>query len=89
MRQRSKTLMIGKSYKLHRSKNKKTSGIKFVITLTDDYWRSDSYPRLHHELRRHLDPFHNRSIGSDLVWKFNTREEAEHLISLAILKGLL
>ena len=73
------------AYTLAKSKNKKTGKIKFVIRL-NNIWRIDIRRQ---ELYDHFDPFRNRRIGRDMVWKFNTQEEAEHLLSLAILKGWL
>lgn len=43
-------------------------------------------------LAEHFDPFHNRRIyraDALYAWKFNTKEEAEQLLSIAILRGIL
>lgn len=73
------------TYLLTKSKNKKTGKVKFVIKLLHT-WRNDTSRTL---LYDHFDPFRNRRIGDDMVWKYETKEEAEHLLSIAILKGWL
>lgn len=73
------------SYTLNQFKNKKTGRVKFILKVSYrqrgiDIWRA---------LNDHFDPFRNRRIGNGyhMMWKYDTKEEASQLLSIAILKG--
>ena len=71
------------TYKIVKTKNKKTGIKKFLVI----HCRGIYTP--HRILSSHFDPHNNRRISaSDYTWKFDTREEAEIMVSLALLKGL-
>lgn len=92
MRHRTKT----NSYawlKLVKKTNPKT-GRRHYSVIADAYAYYGSYPGLlcdaitnnQQAWRDHFDPAGNRGMKSGLSWKFSNREDAEQLITLALLK---
>lgn len=71
-------------YTLSKIKNKKTGTKKYLFIISK--WGDIGVTRKLHEV---LDPFGNRQIAGAGIYKFNTKNEAESLIILAKLKGLL
>jgi hypothetical protein len=70
------------SYTLTKKRHGVCKG-KYILSMNDYY--TYGYTKL----REHFDPYDNRRIGDNNIWKFNTKEEAEELIILARLKGLM
>lgn len=96
MRHRTSTTVYGQWIKLVKKTNPKT-GRKHYSVVADPYAyvRSPtrygvSYPiapsDMNQTLRQHFDPAGNRGAKHGLSWKFKTKEEAEQLITLALLK---
>ena len=93
MRHRSSTTVYGQWIKLVKKTNPKT-GRKHYSVIVDSYGYFGSYPglsgldlRLITTLwRSHFDPAGNRGMRTALSFKFVNREQAEQLITLAILK---
>ena len=96
MRHRTKTDTYGNWIKLVKKTNPKT-GRKHYSVIIDAYAyvRSPSQygvryaiapSDMYQEWRKHFDPAGNRGMKSGLSWKFSNREEAEQLITLALLK---
>jgi hypothetical protein len=62
--------------------------------IADAYAYYGSYPGIrghalmdkHQDWRDHFDPGGNRGMKTGLSWKFTNREQAEQLITLALLK---
>jgi len=68
-------------------KNKKTGSVKFILKINS--WR-DHITWDHEAIHNHFDPFRNRKLRRWVWgWKYNTKEEAEHLLSIAILKEII
>ena len=92
MRHRSSTTSYG-WIKLVKKTNPKT-GRKHYSVIADAYTYYGSYPGLlgydlmdtHQAWRDHFDPGGNRGMKTGLSWKFTNREQAEQLITLALLK---
>ena len=92
MRHRTKT----NSYawlKLVKKTNPKT-GRRHYSVIADAYAYYGSYPGIVRDAlmdrqqawRDHFDPGGNRGMKTGLSWKFTNREQAEQLITLALLK---
>lgn len=92
MRHRSSTTSYG-WVKLVKKTNPKT-GRKHYSVIVDAYGYFGGYPNasneaivfIHNAWRNHFDPGHNRGKLSSWSWKFGNKEEAEQLITLALLK---
>jgi hypothetical protein len=79
--------MNGPLYTLKQKKHGVCRG-KWILSLNQyHYFRLITSPSA--KLREHFDPYNNRRIGDNNMWKFNTKEEPEELIILARLKGLM
>lgn len=93
MRHRTKTQSYGSWLTLTKKTNPKTGRRHFSI-IVDPYGYFGSYPNSNHEdivgihnaWRNHFDPGRNRGKLSSWSWKFGNREEAEQLITMALLK---
>ena len=93
MRHRTTTTKYG-WLKLVKKTNPKT-GRKHYSVIADAYqysgWISgqvtrDRLTNLHDAWRDHFDPGSNRGIKGGLSWKFSNKEQAEQLITMALLK---
>ena len=92
MRHRSSTTSYG-WIKLVKKTNPKT-GRRHYSVIADAYAYYGSYPGIHtdalmnshQDWRDHFDPGGNRGMKTGLSWKFTNREQAEQLITLALLK---
>jgi hypothetical protein len=82
MRHRTKTVLEGIWFKLGRSTNPKTKRVHYTIRITSKY--SLKVPSS--EIRAHFDPDRCRGSKWGSTWKYRTRDEAEKLITMAILK---
>ena len=93
MRHRSKTQTYGAWLKLVKKTNPKT-GRRHYTVVADPYHYVNEFGRIismdlthwHGELRAHFDPAGNRGPKSSLSWKFSNRDEADKLITMALLK---
>ena len=97
MRHRTQTKTYGHWLKLIKKTNPKT-GRKHYSVIADPYYYVNPPPswghsitnldltQLHKEWRLHFDPAGNRGMKTGLSWKFSNREEAEQLITMALLK---
>lgn len=83
MRHRTKTLIEGKYYKLTKRIYPKTKKSDYVIHVSGAYQLK---PADQEDVRNHFDPGRNRGSAKGFTWKYKSRAEAEHLISIAILK---
>ena len=92
MRHRSNTTSYG-WVKLVKKTNPKT-GRKHYSVIIDPYALLGAYPGLtgpelkdvRSNIRQHFDPGSNRGMKTGLSFKFTNREQAEQLITLALLK---
>jgi hypothetical protein len=82
MRHRTLTLKQVDGFKLTSSVNKKTGSKHFIITM--DPWARMSAAQV--DVAALFDPFNNRGIRGGYKWKFKSREEAEYMLTIAILK---
>ena len=93
MRHRSSTTVYGQWIKLVKKTNPKT-GRRHYSVIIDPYALLGAYPGLTgpelkdvcSNIRQHFDPGHNRGMKTGLSFKFVNREQAEQLITLALLK---
>lgn len=93
MRHRSSTTVYGQWIKLVKKTNPKT-GRKHYSVVADGYlYMKQTFPAsgksitdLYTAWRAHFDPSGNRGAKHGLSWKFSTKEQAEQLITLALLK---
>ena len=97
MRHRSSSTTYGSWLKLVKKTNPKT-GRRHYSVIADPYYYVNPPPtwgtsitsidvtRLNKEWRAHFDPAGNRGMKTGLSWKFSNREEAEKLITMALLK---
>ena len=93
MRHRTKTQTYGAWLKIVKKTNPKT-GRKHYSVIADGYlYMEQTFPAdretitsLYKNWRQHFDPAGNRGIKGALSWKFSNREEAEQLITMALLK---
>lgn len=93
MRHRTTTKTYGPWLKLVKKTNPKTGRKHYsVIASPYDYvgWAKASNNRdifmLYEEWREHFDPARNRGSRKDLSWKFTNKDQAEQLITMALLK---
>lgn len=93
MRHRTTTKVYG-WIKLVKKTNPKT-GRRHYSVIADAYlysgWISGQVTRdrltsLHDSWRDHFDPSRNRGVKGGLSWKFTNKEQAEQLITMALLK---
>lgn len=82
MRHRTKVIQQTQLFELIRSTNPKTKRVHYTIRVSNKY--SSKVPSS--EIRAHFDPDGCRGSKWGYTWKFRTREEAEKLITMAILK---
>ncbi len=82
MRHRTQTLKQVDGFKLTSSVNKKSGSKHFIIAMNP--WQRMSASQV--EVAALFDPFGNRGLRGGYKWKFKSKEEAEHLLTLAILK---
>jgi hypothetical protein len=81
MAYRNKILFVSNRWRLVRSVRAKSS-IKYLIVNTG--WPNANLA----EMEQLFDPIGNRKVSSmAYTWKFNTRNEAEQLLAIAVLKG--
>lgn len=88
MRHRTKTQQYSTWLKLVKKTNPKT-GRKHYSVIADPFIYVGSItivPGLHSALRAHFDPGGNRGMKGALSWKFSNKEQAEQLITLALMK---
>ena len=93
MRHRSSTTVYGQWIKLVKKTNPKT-GRRHYTVIADSYGYFGSYPGLTgpnlkeimKSWRTHFDPAGNRGMKTSLSFKYTNREQAEQLITLALLK---
>ena len=92
MRHRSSTTVYGQWIKLVKKTNPKT-GRKHYSVIADVYEYTNKYScgfevqiDLRVSLHKHFDPAGNRGMRTGLSWKFGNKEQAEQLITLALLK---
>ena len=93
MRHKSKTQLYGQWLKLVKKTNPKT-GRRHYTVIADPYHYVNEMGRIismdltnwRDELRAHFDPAGNRGMKGALSWKFSNREDAEQLITMALLK---
>ena len=92
MRHRSSTTSYG-WIKLVKKTNPKTGRRHYSVILDPyQYWggisrvTNEGLKTLHSDWRSHFDPAGNRGMKTALSFKFVNREQAEQLITLAILK---
>ena len=84
----NKLLLTGRVYQLIKSKNTNGS-TKYLINIRYNWGTNGGWHKFD-EFVSFIDSQDSRGItGMDYAWKFNTRREAEELLSLAILKELL
>lgn len=81
MAHKNKVLSVSGRWKLVQSVNER-GGKKYLIVLY-------GFPRYNlSEMIKLFDPVGNRKVSGGLyTWKFNTRDEAEKLMTIAVLKG--
>ena len=88
MRHRTRTDAYG-WLKLVKKTNPRT-GRKHYSVIADPYLYIGAgftiFPELHTAWRQHFDPAGNRGMKGTLSWKFSNKEQAEHLIAVALLK---
>lgn len=93
MRHRTKTETYGSWLKLVKKTNPKT-GRRHYSVIADTYHyvgvvggiTNEGLKSLHYDWREHFDPAGNRGMKTGLSWKFSNKQEAEQLITLALLK---
>ncbi len=93
MRHRTKTSTYSTWLKLVKRTNPKT-GRNHYSVIVDPYIYHGGYTSLNNSqmaewrqsLRDHFDPAGNRGMKGALTWKFRNREEAEQLITIALLR---
>ena len=97
MRHRTQTKTYGHWLKLVKKTNPKT-GRRHYSVIADPYYYVNPPPHwgtniadldlfnFRNGLRTHFDPAGNRGMKGALSWKFSNREEAEQLITMALLK---
>jgi hypothetical protein len=79
---KNKTLSVSGKWKLVQSVNER-GGVKYLIVHTTGW----STARLD-EMKKFFDPVGNRKVNAmSYTWKFNKRDEAEQLMTIAVLKG--
>ena len=91
MRHRTRTEAYGTWLKIVKKTNPKTgrrhySVIADPFVYFDGYSLNFDYPTWQNAVRDHFDPARNRGMKSGLSWKFSNKEQAEHLIAIALLK---
>ena len=93
MRHRSSTTNYSGWIKLVKKTNPKT-GRKHYSVILDAYGYYGSYPKMtsaqyaiaRDDWRAHFDPGGNRGMKTALSFKFSNKQEAEKLITMALLK---
>ena len=97
MRHRSQTKTYGHWLKLIKKTNPKT-GRRHYSVIADPYYYVNPPPswgsnitnldlvNFRAGLREHFDPAGNRGMKGALSWKFSNKEQAEQLITMALLK---
>ena len=93
MRHRTTTKMFGPWLKLVKKTNPKT-GRRHYSVIVDAYGYYGSYPNMTNAQyavardawRAHFDPGGNRGVKGGLSWKFTNKEQAEQLITVALIK---
>lgn len=87
MRHRTKVIQQGTWYELVKSTNPKTGRHHYEVRV-DVYKVSngEGLGTLHTRIREHFDPARSRGSKWATKWKYRNREEAEKLITLALLK---
>lgn len=93
MRHRTKTDSYGSWIKLVKKTNPKT-GRRHYSVILDAYGYYGSYPNMtsaqyataRDDWRAHFDPGNNRGMKTALSFKFGSKQEAEQLIIMALLK---
>jgi hypothetical protein len=82
MRHRTKTLVKTSAFVLVHSTNIKTGKKNYTIKMNP--WMLMSWNEV--DIRNHFDPQGNRGIRGGHKWKFNSLEEAQHLLTMALIK---
>ena len=92
MRHRTRTEAYGTWLKLVKKTNPKT-GRKHYSVIADSYVYFNGYVSIDRDftgwrqsVREHFDPAGNRGMKGALSWKFSNKEQAEQLITLALMK---
>ncbi len=76
------TLSSNGSFSLHKYRHKKTGKKSYVVDV--NMWKSAAG---YYDLYDHFDPLRVRKISNtDIKFKFNSRELAEELLVIAVLK---
>ena len=84
MRARTNTIKDSSLYTIQKSKNRKTGKIKYILRLKWSEKASENF----YLIRKHFaEPTQQWNV--DWAWRFHTKEEAEQMLSVAILKGWL
>jgi len=84
VRARTNTIKDSSLYTIQKSKNRKTGKIKYILRLKWSEKASENF----YLIRKHFsEPTQQWNI--DWEWRFHTKEEAEQMLSVAILKGWL
>ena len=86
MRHRSSTTVYGQWIKLVKKTNPKTGRKHYSVILDRYAYGGGGQYELHQSWREHFDPAGNRGMKTALSFKFVNREQAEQLITLALLK---
>lgn len=93
MRHRTKTDVHGNWIKLVKKSNPKTGRKHYSVILDPYIYAGGFFPQskeVYHLLRQswrdHFDPAGNRGMKTGLSWKFTNKEQAEKLITMALLK---
>lgn len=84
MRHRNRTLIETSWLLFQSSTNPKTGRKHYIVKMTHQP-RDSSHFSVQGEVRALFDPGKNRGANLGLSWKFRNREEAEKLVTLAIL----
>lgn len=93
MRHRTTSISYGSWITLVKKTNPKT-GRRHYSVIADPYIYCGRYTTLTHSqmldwresLRSHFDPAGNRGMKGALTWKYTNREQAEQLITMALLR---
>ena len=92
MRHRSRTQLYGQWLKLVKKTNPKTGRKHYSVIASPYHYvmpgliAKGDLDNLQHDLRAHFDPAGNRGQKAGYSWKFSNKQEAEQLITMALLK---
>jgi len=87
MRARTKTIVNTELFKLTKHSSQKTRRIHYTVSVNSgSHWIETSVWKDMDLVRKLFNPAGNRGSATGFKWKFRTRQEAEQLITIAILK---